>query len=226
MIKTTSLLSTMLVTIMPAHMPILTIFLGLCAMSLIGAKQPNVVLILADDYGYNDIGYHNPDILTPHMDRLAGEGVILEQSYVQPVCTPTRWYKRLNVFSTHMVNYYRSALMTGLYPFRLGRQGVPIANTMPTGLTLEKKLLPEYLKDLGYKTHLVGKWHLGFCKEEFLPTNRGFDSHQGFWSGYETYYSKVVEDEMIILILVIILWTVCHLSLMRMVPTPRTSTLN
>ena len=90
MIKTTSLLSTMLVSIMPAHMPILTIFLGLCALSLTGAKQPNVVLILADDYGYNDIGYHNPDILTPHMDRLAGEGVILEQSYVQPVCTPTR----------------------------------------------------------------------------------------------------------------------------------------
>ena len=85
--------------------------------------------------------------------------------------------------------------MTGQYPFRLGRQGNPIANTMPTGLTLEKKLLPEFLKEKGYSTHLVGKWHLGFCREEFLPTNRGFDSHRGFWSGYETYYSKIVEDE-------------------------------
>ena len=85
--------------------------------------------------------------------------------------------------------------MTGLYPFHLGRQGEPIANTQPTGLTLDRKLMPEYLKEKGYSTHLVGKWHLGFCKEEFLPTNRGFDTHQGFWSGYETYYTKIVEDE-------------------------------
>ena len=55
------------------------------------ASPPNIVFILADDYGYNDIGYHNPDILTPNMDTLASEGVILEQSYVQPVCSPTRF---------------------------------------------------------------------------------------------------------------------------------------
>ena len=85
--------------------------------------------------------------------------------------------------------------MTGLYPFHLGRQGQPIATTQPSGLTLDRMLLPEYLKSKGYSTHLVGKWHLGFCKEEFLPTNRGFDTHQGYWTGYETYYSKLAEDE-------------------------------
>ena len=78
---------------MPSYIPILAT--ALCAVSITRATPPNVVFILADDYGYNDIGYHNPDILTPHMDSLASEGVTLEQSYVQPVCTPTRWDARL-----------------------------------------------------------------------------------------------------------------------------------
>ena len=53
--------------------------------------SPHIVMMLADDYGYNDIGYHNKDIITPNIDNLARQGVILEQSYVQPVCTPTRY---------------------------------------------------------------------------------------------------------------------------------------
>ena len=67
------------------------------------SDQPNIILIVADDLGYNDVSWHNPDILTPHMERLARAGVILEQSYVQPICTPTR-----------------SALMTGRYPIHTG----------------------------------------------------------------------------------------------------------
>ena len=54
------------------------------------SQQPNIVFLLADDFGYNDVGYHNPDIITPNIDLMASQGVILEQSYVQPICTPTR----------------------------------------------------------------------------------------------------------------------------------------
>ena len=137
-------------------------------------QKPNIILILADDFGYNDVGYHNPYVITPNLDDLANTGLILEQSYVQPVCTPTR-----------------SALLTGVYPYLIGRQGNPIEENRPTGLTLDRKLLPEYLKNKGYTTHSVGKWHLGFCKEEYLPTKRGFDSHLGFWGGGQDYYTHL-----------------------------------
>ena len=108
------------------------------------------------------------------MDKLAEDGIILEQNYVQPACTPSR-----------------SALMTGMYPYHIGRQVGVLEPNAPTGLTLEKKLLPEALKEVGYDTHLVGKWHLGSCKEEYLPTARGFDDFYGLWAGRQDYYTKV-----------------------------------
>jgi len=136
-------------------------------------EQPNIIIILADDLGFNDVGYHNPDMMTPNIDQLAKTGIILEQSYVQPICTPSR-----------------SSLLTGMYPYLIGRQGYPISHKQPTGLTLDRKLISNYLGEKGYATHIVGKWHLGFCKEEFLPTSRGFDSHYGFWGGSQDYYTK------------------------------------
>jgi len=139
-----------------------------------GARQPNILIILADDLGYNDIGYHNPKLFTPTLDRLAREGVTLEQSYMQPVCTPSR-----------------SALLTGIYPFKIGRQAGILGQTQPTGLTLDKAIMPEFFKRHGYTTHAIGKWHLGYCKEAFLPTNRGFDSHYGYWGGEETYSTHI-----------------------------------
>ena len=90
--------------------------------------------------GYNDIGYHNPNVLTPNIDKLAKEGMILERNYVQPSCTPSR-----------------SALMTGMYPYKIGRQGTPLSINTPTGLFLNHTLFPEYLKQAGYSTHAVGK---------------------------------------------------------------------
>ena len=116
-------------------------------------KQPHIILIVADDLGYNDVSWHNPDIQTPHLERLARAGVILEQSYVQPICTPTR-----------------SALMTGRYPIHTGRQSRALMPEQPDGLSTQFTLMPEYLKRLGYHTHMVGKWHLGFCNESYLPT--------------------------------------------------------
>ena len=180
------------------------IILSLCVDGNVNARKPNIVFILADDLGYNHIGYHNPNIISPNIDRLANTGIRLEHNYVQPVCTPSR-----------------AALLTGMYPYHLGRQNEIISPTGncislifyfqticfelsetfyrrniffidPTGLTLNVTLLPQILKRKGYRTHLIGKWHLGHCNKKYLPLSRGFETHYGFWEGAEDYYTKVV----------------------------------
>lgn len=80
---------------------VLLIFFRVCQ----SAKTPNILLIVADDLGYNDVSWHNPDIISPNLQKLAEKGIILENHYVQPICTPTR-----------------AALLTGYYPIHTGRQ--------------------------------------------------------------------------------------------------------
>ncbi|CAH3114504.1 unnamed protein product [Porites lobata] len=135
------------------------------------SKLPNILLMLADDLGWYDVGFHNPKIQTPHIDKLAKDGVILDNYYVQPVCTPTR-----------------GALMTGRYPIHTGLQHDVIHPEDPYGLPLDFDLLPQKLKEVGYSTHLVGKWHLGFYKWPYVPTKRGFDTAYGFWDGAEDHF--------------------------------------
>ncbi|KAF0299907.1 Arylsulfatase B [Amphibalanus amphitrite] len=141
--------------------------------------QPNIVFILADDLGFNDISWHNPDILTPNLAKLAGEGVLLEQSYVMPLCTPSR-----------------TALLTGRYPYRMATQRGAILPRQPIGLSVNFTLLPELLRSAGYSTHIVGKWHLGFCAPEFLPQNRGFDSFYGMWNGQEDHFTHELNNSL------------------------------
>ncbi|NVD39049.1 arylsulfatase [Ensifer sp. HO-A22] len=127
-----------------------------------GMTPPNIVYIIADDLGWADVGFHGSDIQTPNLDKLAETGARFEEFYTQPMCTPTR-----------------AAFLTGRYPLRYGLQTGVIPSPGSYGLALDEVLLPEVMKDAGYKTALVGKWHLGHAKVDYWPKQRGFDSFYG-----------------------------------------------
>ncbi|KAK7089174.1 hypothetical protein V1264_024944 [Littorina saxatilis] len=142
-----------------------------------GAKQPHIVFIVADDLGWNDVGWHNPAMITPTLNRMASEGVILNSSYVQYLCSPSR-----------------TSFMTGYFPYRTGLQHEVIAAGQPRYLPAHFTTLPEMLGKQGYRTHIVGKWHLGMCNWKYTPTERGFESFFGYYSGMEFYYNHTRLD--------------------------------
>jgi arylsulfatase I/J len=139
------------------------------------AERPNVIYILADDLGRNDCGFMGgTEIMTPHIDRLVRRGVILDAFYVQPVCSPTR-----------------AALLTGRYPMRHGLQVGVVRPWAQYGLPLEEHTLAGRLHDAGYATAIVGKWHLGHFRPEYLPTRRGFDHQYGHYNGAIDYFTHM-----------------------------------
>jgi arylsulfatase A-like enzyme len=140
-----------------------------CAIALAGsglaawpAERPHIVYILADDLGWKDVGYHGGAVKTPHLDRLSQQGARLERFYVMPYSTGTR-----------------AALLTGRYPMRYGLQTLSIQPWNSYGLPADERLLPEALKDAGYRTAALGEWRLGHARREWWPTQRGFDSFFG-----------------------------------------------
>jgi arylsulfatase A-like enzyme len=135
--------------------------------------RPNIILIVADDLGYADIGAQSlsKDVKTPNVDAILATGVRFTNGYVScPVCSPTR-----------------AGLMTGRYQQRFGHEFNPGPDEAGNfGLPLDQITLPQTLKAAGYATGMVGKWHLGF-KPELLPTKRGFDTFYGFLGGAHAY---------------------------------------
>lgn len=84
--------------------------------------------------------------------------------------------------------------MTGKYPIHTGMQHTVLFAAEPRGLPLTEKILPQYLKELGYMNHCVGKWHLGHFKREYTPLHRGFDSHLGYWTGHHDYFDHTAYE--------------------------------
>jgi len=137
-------------------------------------RKPNILLIVGDDMGYADIGVQGAtDIRTPHLDALAQHGTRFSSGYVTgPYCSPTR-----------------AALLTGRYQQRFGHEfnsGPPETAPATFGLPLTEKTLADRLKAAGYRTAMVGKWHLGF-RPELHPMKRGFDEYFGFLGGAHSY---------------------------------------
>lgn len=137
-------------------------------------QQPNVLMVVLDDVGWQDVGFHDDSFHTPHINRLASEGIELMAFYASQECTPSR-----------------SQLMTGRYNYKVGMQDSVIRSTEPRGVPLENTLLPEKLFDAGYQTAMVGKWHLGFHMNVYTPSERGFERHYGVYVGGGDHFSHL-----------------------------------
>jgi arylsulfatase A-like enzyme len=136
------------------------------------STPPHLIFCLVDDLGYYNVGFHNPDQISPEIDALAAEGVVLEAFYTFKYCSPTR-----------------SSFLSGRLPIHVN-QLLPGAINNPGGIDLRMTLLPQKLKQAGYLTHQIGKWHCGARSVLHLPVNRGFDSHFGFLGGGEDHYQN------------------------------------
>eukprot|EP01084_Bolivina_argentea_P025305 47050_1 len=142
----------------------------------VNATAPNIIFILADDLGWDDLQFQDTNINqihTPNIDSLRQQGQFLSYYYGQPLCSPTR-----------------STIMTGAFPLHTGVNTV-IKPSFSYGVPLQFKFLPKVLYENGYATHCVGKWHLGYYKWSYTPTFRGFMSYYGYLNGEEDYYTHM-----------------------------------
>jgi arylsulfatase len=147
------------------HLLILSLVLLSCAEKKKESKvdiPPNVILIFTDDQGYQDVGtFGSPNIETPHLDQMAKEGVKLTSFYsAQPICSASR-----------------AGILTGCYPNRIGIHNA-LGPGSPIGINASEMTIAEMLKNIGYKTAIFGKWHLG-DSPKFMPTRHGFDEFFG-----------------------------------------------
>ena len=138
-------------------------------------EKPNVVILLADDLGWADLGFRGSDIKTPHIDSLARDGLTLNRFYSMPICTPTR-----------------SALMTARDPMKLGSIYAGFQPWQNGGVSPDEHFMPESFKAAGYQTAMIGKWHLGHTTEPLVPNSRGFDHFFGHLNTQIDYFDYTV----------------------------------
>lgn len=136
--------------------------IALMPLTALALERPNVIVIVADDLGWNDVGFHGGDIDTPSLDRLAAQGMELNRFYTAPICSPTR-----------------AALMTGRDPIRLGVAYGVILPWDNIGVHPDEHFMPQSFQVAGYQTAMVGKWHLGHGQMTYHPNNRGFEHFYG-----------------------------------------------
>ena len=152
----------------------IAILLNLFSCCTSNNKPPNVIVIISDDQGYADVGFHGSnEIFTPNIDRIAKNGVVFSEGYVSyAVCSPSR-----------------AGLITGRYQNRFGysRNILLAPNDSLMGLPLSEQTLPDVLNNVDYKTKAIGKWHLGAHKS-LVPEKRGFDEFFGFLIGGHRYF--------------------------------------
>ena len=153
--------------------------LFICVASFAADRKPNILVILSDDQGYNDVGFNGGKAVpTPNLDTLAASGVRCTSGYVShPFCSPTR-----------------AGMLTGRYQQRFGHENNPAYTPADAaaGLPLTEKLLPQFLKEAGYKTGWIGKWHLG-ATAAHTPWARGFDQTYGFIGGGHSYSDWAID---------------------------------
>ena len=154
----------------------IAIILNLFSCGTSNNKPPNVIVIISDDQGYADVGFHGSnEIFTPNIDRIAKNGVVFSEGYVSyAVCSPSR-----------------AGLITGRYQNRFGysRNILLAPNDSLMGLPLSEQTLPDVLNNVDYKTKAIGKWHLGAHKS-LVPEKRGFDEFFGFLIGGHRYFPE------------------------------------
>jgi arylsulfatase B len=143
-------------------------------------QKPNIIIILADDLGWGDVGFHGSRIRTLNIDRLAETGIKLTRFYVAPICSPTR-----------------AGLLTGMYPNRFGIRENVIPPWRDYGLGPSNTIIPEFLKEHGYRNRaIIGKWHLGHSRPEYYPMNNGFTHFYGHLNGAIDYFTHERDGEL------------------------------
>ena len=135
--------------------------------------KPDLILMLADDLGWNNVGWRNAELRTPALDEGRATGIDLQRMYAFKYCSPTR-----------------SSLMSGRLPLHVTQNNKNNDVENPGGADLRMTLLPQSLKAAGYRTAMAGKWHVGARSAANLPINRGFHSHFGFLKGGEDHLTQ------------------------------------
>ena len=144
-------------------------------------SSPNIVLICADDLGYGDLGSYGSNIPTPNLDQMAADGIRLTQFYAASnICSPSR-----------------AALLTGRYSTRVGVPYVLSDPASTTGLSLTETIMAQTMKEAGYATMCVGKWHIGWMPQ-YLPTHRGFDGFYGIPYSSDMYPLPLMQNDLVI----------------------------